>query len=436
MPCAQSDKTKKVSVLIFGTGSMADNIIPAIRGGALEIKCFIDERPEKRGTTYCGKPVRGLDALEAHEFDYVLIACRQALLVATRLRMHCLIPENKLVPLDFEYICGQAGKQRSGCDLRQLVKSYLDEYPEIAAGFDLDVLLGSPWLRNVMHGGGGNLHIFIELTPACNMGCPFCPHPVLKRSKKPLDKKLADKFLTGLYDYGYRGLSVDLFLLGEPLLSKDIFICSKKASGVGFVPAVVTNGILAGKDAAHKLYEAGIRTVAFSVHSPDSACYALRDTSITYEDNLRRMDEFLLEWYLLGSDTQAIIFIMTTENMKNLKKSFPSVNFFDWYDSAESFNEKMGIFFARLDRVVERCFRHSPSLFVQRTADMAYRFQPAVTSGQLSFDRSSFDSADCRSSGYIFGPGMRVLKQTLMPWAKQKHFLAHFFKIPEEKISI
>jgi len=63
---------------------------------------------------------------------------------------------------------------------------------------------------------------FLEVTSHCNFKCTFCPSEFLKRKKCNLDLERGKKFIKQLYE-NYGEVPLQLNVLGEPLINKDLF---------------------------------------------------------------------------------------------------------------------------------------------------------------------------------------------------------------------
>lgn len=135
------------TTLCFGTGSMAENIIPALRQEYMEIKAFIDERSFMRGATYSDRPVIDFEQITSYSFDYILVACRPAEHIITRL-LELGIPAETIVSLDVENLLWQQDTQ-DDVSLCAVLCEYLRSFPGLIQAIDVPVLLDSPWLRGV-----------------------------------------------------------------------------------------------------------------------------------------------------------------------------------------------------------------------------------------------------------------------------------------------
>ena len=132
-----------MTALCFGTGSMAEFIVPAIRQEVLEIKAYIDERPFMRGTSYAGRPVIDFPQITEWSFDYILVACRPAKIISVRL--HTLgIPEEKIVIMDVEKLLQEPEV------LYPALLAYWRSFPGLTHAIAPSVLVDSPWLKAML----------------------------------------------------------------------------------------------------------------------------------------------------------------------------------------------------------------------------------------------------------------------------------------------
>ncbi|MEO1090256.1 MAG: radical SAM protein [Pseudomonadota bacterium] len=113
----------------------------------------------------------------------------------------------------------------------------------------------------------------IELSARCNLKCPYCANPTLKRGYDDLGGELFDKIVAEA-----RALGVKIWSLhgvGEPLLRRDLEDLLKVLDATGLWPKwLLTNGTLLSEKRMATLYEAGLRGIYNSLDTLDPDLYA------------------------------------------------------------------------------------------------------------------------------------------------------------------
>ncbi len=93
---------KKIpTILCFGTGSMATNLIPALDRERIHIAGFIDETQRPQGVKFMGAPVVGLASINEIAYDYILVCARPYERIKNKL-LDSGVPEAAIVPGDIE----------------------------------------------------------------------------------------------------------------------------------------------------------------------------------------------------------------------------------------------------------------------------------------------------------------------------------------------
>ncbi|MDL2207202.1 SPASM domain-containing protein [Desulfovibrio sp. OttesenSCG-928-F20] len=140
--------SKKISVLWFGTGSMTQNLLPAVNSAYLHIAAFVDECGEFP-RSFEGRPVIRPDEIGSFDPSYIFVACRPAELVVSRLVHDYCLPVEEIISLDFENICQRNIHNTTHVQFEQVLEAYLFSYPGLHEAFFLSNLLQSPWLHDV-----------------------------------------------------------------------------------------------------------------------------------------------------------------------------------------------------------------------------------------------------------------------------------------------
>jgi MoaA/NifB/PqqE/SkfB family radical SAM enzyme len=109
----------------------------------------------------------------------------------------------------------------------------------------------------------------IELTSKCNYRCKFCP--LVTREAKPqvMDFDLFKRITKEMLEVGVEEIGV--FFFGESLTSPDYTVEAikyLKSIGTPYV-FLTTNGSLCTPDIAHKLFDAGLDSLKFSLNASD-----------------------------------------------------------------------------------------------------------------------------------------------------------------------
>ncbi len=112
----------------------------------------------------------------------------------------------------------------------------------------------------------------IEITTRCDLGCPYCARRFKTREERDMPAERFDRILD-LLPHAYR---VTLVGLGEPLLHPQIVDFVARASSRGRRVAVVTNAVHLSGETSHRLIDAGLDAISFSLDAavPEAAAKA------------------------------------------------------------------------------------------------------------------------------------------------------------------
>jgi radical SAM protein with 4Fe4S-binding SPASM domain len=117
------------------------------------------------------------------------------------------------------------------------------------------------------------IHLDVELTTRCNLGCEFCP--LFNNNIPNIDMpfEIVTKIIDEFAEKG--GCSLKLVYLGEPLLHKDLPKVIKYAKDKGIIEVMIaTNGNLLNLKKAIELVEAGLDFIIFSIDSCRQQIYS------------------------------------------------------------------------------------------------------------------------------------------------------------------
>lgn len=141
------------------------------------------------------------------------------------------------------------------------------------------------------------LHLDVDVTTACNFGCPMCPSgnsghifPGLTRGRF-LSRETYDRALEEAAGFGLPSLR--LGITGEPLLVPDMpdWVRAARAAGVLDV-SLITNGRLLTPDLSRRLTLAGLSRLMISVDAGTPATYARVRPGGDWALLLRNIEEF------------------------------------------------------------------------------------------------------------------------------------------------
>ena len=155
--------------------------------------------------------------------------------------------------------------------------------------------------------------LFFELTLKCNERCFHCgsgcdinqPDGLPVEKYKEILDEVKENFGTG----------VRIALTGgEPLLYKDFFELTAYIKELGFGWGMTTNGTLITKEAAHKLAETGMRTVAVSIDGVEATHDRYRRTPGGYRMAMNGIQN------LIDEDAFSSIMVTTVVNHENIEE--------------------------------------------------------------------------------------------------------------------
>lgn len=110
----------------------------------------------------------------------------------------------------------------------------------------------------------------IEITTRCSLRCRYCARSFVEKPTEDMEEGTFLKILDCL-PHAYR---VTLVGLGEPLLHPGVVGFVNEATSRGRRVGIVTNGLHLDGVLSESLIEAGLRSIAFSIDTPDEATAA------------------------------------------------------------------------------------------------------------------------------------------------------------------
>ncbi|MCS6915334.1 MAG: radical SAM protein [Myxococcales bacterium] len=159
---------------------------------------------------------------------------------------------------------------------------------------------------------GRPVHLKIELTNFCNLACPMCPHPRMRRPVGYMDPALFRKIITEAtpqLEFAY------LHHLGESLFHGRIGELIRYARSCGVRVGLSTNATILSPRKARALLEAGLDLLVISLDAATPATYARMRVGARWASTLHNVHHFLELKRRLGSRTAAVIqMVVTDEN--------------------------------------------------------------------------------------------------------------------------
>jgi organic radical activating enzyme len=139
--------------------------------------------------------------------------------------------------------------------------------------------------------------IALEVTNLCPMKCVHCPHGHSKIRNKGL---MRWELFTSLIDdvnswqqHAPNPPKIVLYGNGEPLIHPKIADCVQYCTARGLDTNLSTNIMLATKEQAHKLSEAGLKLIKLSFWGDNQEEYESRTVHQSFEEAITRAKEFI-----------------------------------------------------------------------------------------------------------------------------------------------
>ena len=162
-------------------------------------------------------------------------------------------------------------------------------------------------------------NLFFELTSACNEHCFHCGSNCTV--PKP-DELTTDEFKM-ILDQVKEDFGTDRVYLcitgGEPLIRKDFFEIMNYAKSLGYRWGMTSNATLITKEAAHKLAQAGMKTISVSIDGLPETHDRLRGYKHGYEQAMQGVQNLIDEGAFQAVQITTVI---NHENIKELPELF------------------------------------------------------------------------------------------------------------------
>jgi radical SAM protein with 4Fe4S-binding SPASM domain len=215
-------------------------------------------------------------------------------------------------------------------------------------------------------------HVSIKLLTKCNAKCIMCDIPKKIKGSFFMNKELVFKLLDDLAELNVNSIS---FTGGEPTLRKDLFEIIYKASKLGFMVNLNTNGHLLNKDFVTKLKYSGLNNFNFSIDSADAKIHnKIRNLPGNFENIINIIPEINKNKF--GISINSVIMKHTYQNLPNLiklisKLDIKIVNLLMIEDENKALDYKLNkseivdLYFNILPKILEYCNRNNITLKIK-----------------------------------------------------------------------
>ncbi|MGQ0761921.1 MAG: radical SAM/SPASM domain-containing protein [Acidobacteriota bacterium] len=130
-------------------------------------------------------------------------------------------------------------------------------------------------------------YISFEPSSKCNLHCVMCSRETL--AQKPLNINMSLDAFRHMLDQFTAPADVTLCGIGEPLLNPQIIQMVQYVTERQMRPTMITNGTIMRDETAHKLIDAGLKKITFSIHGGTADTHQLIRQGPKNVDSLERV---------------------------------------------------------------------------------------------------------------------------------------------------
>jgi radical SAM protein with 4Fe4S-binding SPASM domain len=151
-------------------------------------------------------------------------------------------------------------------------------------------------------------YVSFEPSSKCNLHCVMCSRETL--AQKPLNLNMSFDNFKMILDQFTAPDDVLLCGIGEPLLNPQILDMVQYISDKGYCPTMITNGTIMTDEKAHKLLDAGLRKITFSIHGGTPETHQLIRQGPPNVDSLDRLYKNIKRFIEIRNERKADVYVI------------------------------------------------------------------------------------------------------------------------------
>ncbi len=166
--------------------------------------------------------------------------------------------------------------------------------------------------------------INLELTNVCNFDCVYCPNSEMTRKKGFMRFETVKEIVDDIHKNNITKV-INLFVMGEPLLHKEIVAIVRYIEERGIKAKVNTNAGLLNNNLASDLYHAGLSILYISLNTPTPETFKhRRSKGVEFSKWINNIRDAIDLKFHEKAATRIIISVLKTQNefINDIKKGF------------------------------------------------------------------------------------------------------------------
>jgi radical SAM protein with 4Fe4S-binding SPASM domain len=151
-------------------------------------------------------------------------------------------------------------------------------------------------------------YISFEPSSKCNLHCVMCTRETL--AQKPLNINMSFENFKRMLDQFTAPEEITLCGIGEPLLNPEIIDMVEYVTSRGWRPSMITNGTIMRPETAHKLIDAGLKKITFSIHGGTPETHHLIRQGPKNVDSLERVYENIKQFVDIRNEKKSDVYVI------------------------------------------------------------------------------------------------------------------------------